>query len=341
MAGLVAVALDDSINSTVKDFEKMLLLTLTSQGISGKAARAQVPEYTKMLAEAKSFWKQEVVSRFENELYGDLVNSLMTEPAKLIQFARAANSVDQLKVIRRAAPRQWGAVRGEILKDIINKAVVAKGAGVGLPVDQVLEQGLVKRVSGASLVQQFKTLGDEYTNYLLGQKGADAIRRLGAALDVAADKPRGTGGVAIALTQAGPAMLLLGLPWMTSGFQRTPSMGEYAGAAMLVATPALLSKMLSTPWMLNLLERGIIGGPKTKAFARLSAFMTADLLSEAVDEAKAAEAVKSQAELPSLSQPVGPALSTAPPPALPPPLAPPQLPPPALRTLPPPGVRPF
>ena len=338
MAGEIANSLDRQMTYAAQQYEKGQLLNFRQKGMTGQQARLAVEPFAKNYQEAKEFWNEHVVKKFLNSTYRGLLDDMKTSPGKFVRFASGADTVDQLKIIRQTAPREWENVRGQIISNIVEKTVTAKGAGIGERVDVLLSKGLVQRVEGAKLVGEFKRLGPEYTNYLLGHTGTIAMQRLGAALDRAAERPTGTGKVVIALTQGGPALALLGVPWVMSGFERTPSAGEWFGAGAMIMTPAVLSYTLSKPAFLHLLEQGVIGGPKSSAFAKLQAFTAARLMQESMAENRKMEELRKSIEQPNLSHPIGPALQQGAPPPLPPPVVPPQGSPPQFRKLPPVGT---
>lgn len=321
-AGRLAKQMADHINNAMDraadGFTQQQIQSLTSAGIPLAQAKTQVGNFTERYHDAKAFYKRNIADRFETDVYGRLAHNLKDEPAKFSRLAIAADSPGKLDALRKAAPKLWPEMQARIMQSLIQDSVKLRAVGIGEELNEVVARGAVKEFDSEKLIKKFATLGTDYTKKLTG--GAltlPAIQRLGSAMEVASQRPIGQGKVIVALTQGTAAVQAIMMPF-GGGF---PGMTAGHTAAVLIA-PNVLSMIFSRPSLLNLMERGLIEGPKSTAFAKFNAFVFAQQMTDLREQQKSMDRLQQTNALP---RPIGPQLGQGP---LPLPPASPQVPPP-------------
>jgi hypothetical protein len=311
LAEQMAHKIDESMDTAANDYKQTSIQALVGQGVPLAQAQAQVRDFAQEYQAAKSFYKENIADKFETETFRGLANALSNEPAKFSRLAMAADSPGKLKALREAAPNLWPDMQARVLRSIIDKATDAHPSGAGLELDELISRGLVKQMSGEKLNRELGRLGPDYVRELTqGNVDLHDIQRLGAAMEVANQRAPGQGKMFVALAMTGPAAGLLLSPF---GYDQL----DWTKSGMIMLGPNALSLALTRPSVLNMMERGLIGGPKSEAFAKFSAFAVTEHLKEFHDLKLEQDALSQPSK--QLSQPVGPALSQAPAP-LPPPM---------------------
>lgn len=326
LAGEMARRLDAEMDKAADGFTNQQVQSLVKAGIPLPQAQAQVGNFSERYKDAKAYYRRNIADRFESDVFRRLADNLKDEPAKFSRLAIAADSPSKLDALQKAAPRLWPQMQARILQSIVEDSLKLRASGVGAELDEVVARGLVKEFDSEKLVKKFTTLGQEYTKRLTGGNlTLHDIQRLGSAMEVANQRPIGQGKVIVALTQGTAAVNFALMPF---GADIT-GMGAGKTAAILLA-PNVLSMIFSRPSLLNLMEQGLVNGPKSRAFAKFNAFLFAQQMTDLREQQRSMDRL-SQTNL--IPKPIGPQLSNAPP-SLPPSL--PQVPPPpSLRQEPP------
>lgn len=315
LAGTMAKAVDNAMDHAATQYTQQSVQALVAQGVPLATAQAQTRDFAQEYQAAKAFYKENVAERFENETFRGLAASLKDEPAKFSRLATAADSPGKLRALREAAPNLWPDMQARILRSIYERAVDVHPSGVGMELDELISKGLVRKMDGNNLTREFNRLGQDYVKELSqGQVTLPDIQRLGAAIEVAGERPQGQGKTVIIIAQGAALANLAAMPF-NMGY------GDPWSRVGMLVSPNMLSLALSRPSILNMMERGILGGPKSEAFAKFSAFAFAEHVKEMREQLKDAEHLGQPAS--QLTQPVGPALSQA---SMPPPPPVPQVP---------------
>ncbi len=312
LAGEMARRIDDEMDKAADAFTNQQVQSLTKAGIPLAQAKAQVGNFSERYKEAKTFYRRNIADRFETDVFRRLADNLKDEPAKFSRLAIAADSPSKLDALQKAAPRLWPQMQARILQSIVEDSLKVRAGGIGAELEEVVARGLVKEFDSEKLIKKFTTLGQEYTQKLTGGSlNLKDIQRLGAAMEVANQRPIGQGKVIVALTQGTAAVNFALMPF---GADIT-GMGAGKTAAILLA-PNILSMVFSRPALLNLMEQGLINGPKSRAFAKFNAFVFAEQMSDLREQQRSIERLQQTNALP---KPLGPQLVQ--PPSLPPPVS--------------------
>lgn len=317
--------LNAEMDKAADSFTNQQVQSLIKAGIPLKQAQAQVGNFSERYKDAKAYYRRNIAERFENDVFRRLADNLKDEPAKFSRLAIAADSPSKLDALQKAAPKLWPQMQARILQSIVEDSLKLRASGVGAELDEVVARGLVKEFDSEKLVKKFTTLGQEYTKRLTGGNlTLHDIQRLGSAMEVANQRPIGQGKVIVALTQGTAAVNFALMPF---GADIT-GMGAGKTAAILLA-PNVLSMIFSRPSLLNLMEQGLVNGPKSRAFAKFNAFLFAQQMTDLREQQRAMDRLAQTNLLP---KPIAPQLSM--PPSLPPPVS--NIPaPPSLRQEPP------
>lgn len=324
-AGEMADHLDREMDKAADAFTAQQVQSLTKAGIPLVQAQAQVGSFSGKYHDAKAYYKRNIADRFETEVYRRLADHLKDEPAKFSRLAIAADSPGKLDALRKAAPRLWPQMQARIYTSIVEDSVKLRAVGMGEELSEVVARGAVKEFDSEKLIKKFATLGPEYTRKLSGGAlSLHNIQRLGSAMEVANQRPIGQGKVIVALTEGTAAVNMALMPFGAGA----PGVG-FGKTALIMLSPNLLSLVFSRPALLNMMERGLVDGPKSRAFAKFNAFLFSQQMTDMREQQRSLDRLHQTNLLP---KPIAPQLSM--PPSLPPPL--PQVPlPPSLRQEPP------
>lgn len=325
LAGQMAQRIDAEMDKSADSFTNQQVQSLVKAGIPPQQAAQQVGNFSERYKEAKTYYRRNIADRFENDVFRRLANNLKDEPAKFSRLAIAADSPSKLDALRKAAPRLWPQMQSRILQSIVEDSLKLRAGGIGTELDEVVARGLVKEFDSEKLIKKFTTLGQEYTRRLTGGNlSLLDIQKLGSAMEVANQRPVGQGKVIVALTQGTAAVNFALMPFGAS----MPGATVGQTAALLLA-PNILSMVFTRPALLNMMERGLIEGPKSRAFAKFNAFLFAQQMTDLREQQRSMDRLAQTNLLP---KPLEPQISA--PPSLPPAL--PQVaPPPAFRQEPP------
>lgn len=315
LAGQMAQKVDAEMDRAAQHYTQQSIQALTAQGVPLAQAQAQVRDFAQEYQKAKAFYRENVAEKFETETFKGLAAALRNEPAKFSRLAMAADSPGKLKALREAAPNMWPDMQARVLRSVFEKAVETHPSGAGLELDELISRGLVTKVNGEKLTAEFARLGQDYVRELTsGTVTLHDVQRLGAAIEVAGQRPKGQGQMFVTLTATGAAGSLLLTPFGANFMDP-----KTAGLAIL--SPNILALALTRPGVLNMMERGILAGPKSEAFAKFTAFSFAEHMKDLREKQLEAEHLSKPSN--QLPNPIGPALSQAP---MPPPPALPQVP---------------
>jgi len=307
LAGEMANRINTEMDIAADSFTNQQIRSLTSAGIPLSQAKAQVGNFSERYQDAKAFYKRNIADRFESDVFRRLADNLKDEPAKFSRLAIAADSPSKLEALQKAAPRLWPQMQSRILQSIVEDSVKVKAGGIGEELDEIVARGLVKEFDSEKLIKKFVGLGQEYTTKLTGGNLAlRDIQRLGSAMEVANQRPIGQGRVIVALTQGTAAVNFALMPFVNTG------VGAGKTAAILLA-PNVLSVIFSRPSLLNMMERGLIEGPKSRAFAKFNAFLFSQQMTDLREQQRSIDRLQQTNLLPA---PIGPQLQQTP---LPPP----------------------
>lgn len=312
LAGEMATRIDHQMDVAADTFTNQQIQSRTSAGIPLVQARAQVGNFSERYKEAKAYYKRNIADRFENDVFRRLADNLKDEPAKFSRLAIAADSPSKLDALQKAAPRLWPQMQSRILQSIVEDSLRLRAGGVGEELDEVVARGLVKEFDAERFIKKFTTLGQEYTKKLTGGNLAlHDIQRLGSAMEIANQRPVGQGKVIVALTQGTAAVNFALMPFGAG----VPGMGAAKTAAILLG-PNVLSLIFTRPALLNMMEQGLVNGPKSRAFAKFNAFLFAQQMTDLREQQRSLDRLQQTKMLPI---PLGPPqLQQAPPPSLPP-----------------------
>lgn len=243
------------------------------------AARKLDPKAADAYAAAKEFHRTQVIEKFDDAIYKGIIKSVEKEPGKFAQYALSPENVDKLKVLKEMSGDgqlgAWPEIQGRLLQHIVSRAVEKESLGLGLELGQVVEQGLLRKISGESIRGSVKALGPEGEQLLLGGPAGEAFRRFTNALEVGAARPEGPGKIGTIMMQFG-AMTTLGAGagglvggLLSGGDWAAVSQGAGVGAAAVLLTPRAFAKIMTNEKLMRNIADGVIGGPKSTAFGRM------------------------------------------------------------------------
>lgn len=288
------------------------------------AARRLDPKAADAYAAAKEFHRTQVVEKFDDAIYKGIVKSVEKEPGKFAQYVLSPENVDKLKVVKEMAGDgqlgAWPEIQGRLLQHIVSRAVEKESLGLGLELNQVVEQGLLRKISGDSIRSSVKALGPEGEQLLLGGPPGEAFRKFTNALEVGAARPEGPGKIGTIMMQFG-AMSTLGAAGgglagglISGGDWAAVSQGAGAGAAAVLLTPRAFAKIMTNEKLMRNIADGIIGGPKSLAFGRMTTNigLLNDDIQRSIGGSLHDVIASSASPTAQLASPAGPALAPAP-----------------------------
>lgn len=241
------------------------------------SARKLDPKAADAYASAKEFHRTQVIDQFDDAVYKGIIKSIEKEPGKFAQYALSPENVDKLKVLKQMAGDgelgAWPEIQGRLLQHIVSRSVEKESLGLGLELNQVVEQGLLRKISGDSIRSSVKALGPEGEKLLLGGPAGEAFRKFTNALEVGAARPEGPGKIGTILMQFGAVTTLAGglVGGIVSGGDWAAiTGGAGAGATAVLLTPRAFAKIMTNEKLMRNIADGVIGGPKSVAFGRMA-----------------------------------------------------------------------
>ena len=145
-----------------------------------------------------------------------------------------ASNIKKLKnIIRKQDPDAWQKLEGEFVRDIFEKSTTQSNKGIELTGSKILSN-LKKFSSGAA--------GDA-TSAIMTDSNQQTLRTLAKAIDLAQSSPNTPFKVIAQMTQAGA-----GFGLVSGAFS--------SGSAVILMTPAVIGKMMSSPKIVNYLLKG-------------------------------------------------------------------------------------
>jgi len=247
-----------------------------------KAAKGLSQQALEQYTHARTFWREEVIGKFENDLVTGLVRDLRVHPSNVASILMHEDKFDVARALAKADPDRWNQVRNYMIHEFIDRSISKSSELVGLLERRVNIEGGPRKIDGDALINNFMSLGRSYSTFLFEGTTLPEMRRFAMALEAAERKPKDFGKVAVQLGQASAILGSAGVVYDVATGQ-TPH-GEYIG---ILAGPAALGYVLSRRQMLRNIADGILGG-RTELVARTIAFANAQAFAEEARDQAAA-----------------------------------------------------
>ena len=255
-------------------------------GIDDALDELPTPDLKQQANNARQFWKQEIVDKFESPVMREVVSTLRKKPG-MIGRVVLNGGIDTLKAVKKATqtgvngnPAMWPEIQTNILSTVMTRATD--------PVQGIFSG--VRKMSGAKLLSLLQRLDEGNSQFVKeltgGTTALQDFRMLATAVDKAGLSVHGSGGVFIRLKQAGEFSNLV-KGGQIAGVGSGMAMGQTAaGAGIFIVTPALLARWFTNRTAMTNLAEGLIGGPKSVAARRLAtlAAVQSDNASEFVQQ---------------------------------------------------------
>jgi len=216
-----------------------------------------VPELRQTYANAKQATRL-LHERFDNDLLMSLVPKLEKEPELIANLMLSSTSKKEkdsmLKALYALGPKVRTTVQESMASRLIEQSL-----------ERDVTTGSFTKLGGLNLVKAIKTHDPQFLERALGRETASNLRELASAIEVTARRPSGGASVWIRLMQAGQLGAAASSLYLGQNIAQ-----RFGGAAAVLLTPAVLAKIMTSKTATKNFAEGLIGGPGSGAFRRLS-----------------------------------------------------------------------